>query len=521
MTKKAFRPTPHRVQNSIKILAGTKTNATIRDLDENEDESKKQVKHIIGHVEKIDENKINGNGWYIKGNDGELYKCSCSSTLYQLPENKKKDGFLYPTEAVIVDVTINPVLKTNKITSINLEGDEKLDISKWTHGEAGTLVIAKPKAAMSISEGMISLDYSNNSQILASEEGISLSGENTYVNSSKTYISSSDGVFINNVNIYDTITSTAQKKVEENVENILYTSDKIDDIYIQQSQNIVQTSFENNIEVTNEERVIFDIKDQTYNPSRDQIYSLLSNSNEEEIFTIYKNGVATIKSKNATDNYNTDLYSTITWISNIYGYQNTLHIINPFSCKCCEDEYKEIVDYIDYCPKCGIFGVLQQKGDKIVCSSCKSNYCQSCGHYEGADGCNDRTNNLFELNYTKINTKVTACSLCEKEVQIPNNLIKTYIDYCPVCNKFNVLITKENEYEYNGENILYCTSCHSAFCSSCGTVKKNLLKPTLERIEVDSFTEKIINYNEYNIQNCKLFYITQNTNNEENEEDIW
>ena len=35
--KKAFRPTPARFKNSIKILAGTKTNATIRDIEEDKE----------------------------------------------------------------------------------------------------------------------------------------------------------------------------------------------------------------------------------------------------------------------------------------------------------------------------------------------------------------------------------------------------------------------------------------------------------------------------------------------------
>ena len=56
MSQKIFRHTPHRGADAIKILAGTKTNATIRDLEETiEDiEEKEGVVTVIDKEQRME-----------------------------------------------------------------------------------------------------------------------------------------------------------------------------------------------------------------------------------------------------------------------------------------------------------------------------------------------------------------------------------------------------------------------------------------------------------------------------------
>ena len=70
MAKKAFRPTIARTQNSMKVINSTKTNATIRDLDEEEGELEEKE----GVVVSIKRDLINGTGWTVKDAEGNLYK---------------------------------------------------------------------------------------------------------------------------------------------------------------------------------------------------------------------------------------------------------------------------------------------------------------------------------------------------------------------------------------------------------------------------------------------------------------
>ena len=96
--KPSFRPTPTQVADSLKILTGVKTNSTIRDLEEEEGELEEKE----GIVVSIQEDKINGAGWTVKDDKGELYVCSCASNMYDLPETKEHGGVLYPSDNVKV-----------------------------------------------------------------------------------------------------------------------------------------------------------------------------------------------------------------------------------------------------------------------------------------------------------------------------------------------------------------------------------------------------------------------------------
>ena len=74
----SFRPSIARVQNAQKIFTSTKTNATIRDLEEEEGELEEKE----GTVVSIKRDLINGKGWTVQDKDGQTYLCSCASSMY-------------------------------------------------------------------------------------------------------------------------------------------------------------------------------------------------------------------------------------------------------------------------------------------------------------------------------------------------------------------------------------------------------------------------------------------------------
>ena len=114
MTRSSFRPTVARTQNALKIINGTKTNATIRDLEEEEGELEEKEGTVIS----IKRDLINGAGWTVRDNEGNTYICSCASSMYEIPETTERGGILYPKESIRVTFTVNPVLKINTIKEI-------------------------------------------------------------------------------------------------------------------------------------------------------------------------------------------------------------------------------------------------------------------------------------------------------------------------------------------------------------------------------------------------------------------
>ena len=173
MSGHSFRPSIARVQNAQKVFTSAKTNATIRDLEEEEGELEEKE----GTVVSIKRDSINGSGWTVKDKEGNIYICSCASSMYEIPETVERGGVLYPKETIKVTFTVNPVLRINTIKEIKSLGSEteKLDISKWQHGDESTTVIAKPKSALSISDGFIKLDYNNdNKNVLYHQRNLSL-----------------------------------------------------------------------------------------------------------------------------------------------------------------------------------------------------------------------------------------------------------------------------------------------------------------------------------------------------------
>ena len=193
MSGHTFRPSVARVQNAQKIFTSTKTNATIRDLEEEEGELEEKE----GTVVSIKRDLINGAGWTVKDKEGQTYICSCASSMYEVPDTVERGGILYPKDTVEVTFTVNPVLRINIIKEIKSLGEEteSLDIGEWKHEDESTTVIAKPKSAVSISNGLIRLSYKNegdkdNNEVSADKDGVKTSGKETNINTDKLSINS-------------------------------------------------------------------------------------------------------------------------------------------------------------------------------------------------------------------------------------------------------------------------------------------------------------------------------------------
>ena len=241
MSNHTFRPSIARVQNAQKIFTSTKTNATIRDLEEEEGELEEKE----GVVVSIKRDLINGKGWTVKDKDGEIYLCSCASSMYEVPETVERGGILYPTDTVEVIFTINPVLRINTIKEIKSLGEETeaLDVSKWTHGDESTTVIAKPKSALSISNGFIKFDYNNDNQMLADANSIKTQGKKTEINTDTLSINSKD-IDINGVSVEDLLHSNG---IAVSNEYVTYTFDSPGgSISIDRTNNITQVDINAN-----------------------------------------------------------------------------------------------------------------------------------------------------------------------------------------------------------------------------------------------------------------------------------
>ena len=102
MSGHAFRHSIARVQNAQKAFTSNKTNATIRDLEEEEGE----LEEKNGTVVSIKRDMINGAGWTVQDDEGQTYICSCASSMYEIPETVERGGILYPKETVEVTFTV-------------------------------------------------------------------------------------------------------------------------------------------------------------------------------------------------------------------------------------------------------------------------------------------------------------------------------------------------------------------------------------------------------------------------------
>ena len=457
MSGHAFRPSIARVQKSQQVFTSTKTNATIRDLEEEEGELEEKE----GTVVSIKRDLINGSGWTVKDKDGETYICSCASSMYEVPETVERGGILYPKETVEVVFTVNPVLRINTIKEIKSLGEEteKLDISKWKHGDESTTVIAKPKSALSISDGFIKLDYNNDNKVLADKDGVKTQGKKTSIDTEKLSINS------NNI---DVLGKTLDDLINGNALNVSnsYASYNLDTInnahvLIDRTNNITQITINGEVSQTG---VIAQIMDPQSIPIRTQTQQLVTDGNCIDTLTIDENGVISVALNCPEEKI---IPSTYTYLTPQIEGRNYIKVIVKETCDYCDEGDNTTSEFLNYCPKCGNWNTLVDTStSKIQCTSCLIKYCENCGH--STDG----TLQLKKYKDNYITASGTTCPHCK--TQLASGTSKIYANYCPYCKTWGHLYT-EDYHDVDNEviNVLTCDSCDTSYCCTCGIDQKH------------------------------------------------
>lgn len=458
MKKKGFRYTQGRVQKATQLISNTRTNVTIRDLEEEEGELEEKE----GTVVSIKEDLINGNGWTVKDTDGQTYTCSCAASMYELPETKTRGGMLYPVETVKVKFQINPVLRLNTITEITSLGEEtaKLDISKWKHGDAATTVIAKPRSAIAISDGFITMNYDNNNQIIANEDSVSTEGKKTNINTDTLNINTTN-VNVNNKPLLELISEEALNVSNEYVSYNIDTIQNIN-LLLDRSNNMTQINIDTGENKISGYGVIGEIKDQKSIPIREQSQQLITDGNCVDIVVIDTDGIIRVKSFENECTSERIISSTNNWITPQIQSRNYIKVIVKQTCSSCDEGTNTKSEFINYCPSCKNFDSLIDTSTSIKCNTCGTTYCQNCGHNLS----NPSAEKLKKYQDNYISAYGTTCQYCNTQLQPNTN--KQYVNYCPECQQWGWLRQSEMQQDNNTINILECGYCNSKFCSTCG-----------------------------------------------------
>ena len=460
MSGHAFRHSIARVQNAQKAFTSNKTNATIRDLEEGEGELEEKK----GTVVSIKRDMINGAGWTVKDDEGQTYICSCASSMYEIPETVERGGVLYPKETVEVTFTVNPVLRVNTIKEIKSLGKEtdKLDISKWQHGDESTTVIAKPKSAISISDGFIKFDYNNDNKMLADSDSIKTEGKQTDINTQSLNINSP------NISVLGQKIEDILKNNALNVSNDYKTFDVNSEgplsLIADRTNNMTQLHISGNMAITsNEPVVVGQIKDQQSIPVRTQSQFITDGDCVDKV-TIDTNGIITIESTNGcTKERNYD--STHNWITPQVLSRNYIKVVVKQTCDYCDEGNNTEMEYINYCPKCNTWNTLVDTGTSIRCSECGIRFCQNCGK-----DLESQTYVLKQYADNNISVYGTTCKHCNNYLQ--PGTVKEFVNYCPNCETWGNLSHSERLEEEDIISILKCT-CESEYCATCGIDQDN------------------------------------------------
>lgn len=453
---KRFRPTYGRVQNATSLINGGKGNATIRSLDEEEGELEEKE----GVVVSIKQDFINGAGWKVKS-EGQTYMCSCATSMYELPETKERGGYLYPTETIKVKFQINPILKINTITEVTSAGSEteKIDINKWKHGDESTTVIAKPRSAISISDGFITMNYNNNNKVVADDDGVKTEGQKTQINTKETNIDS-DTIKVKGVYLTDLI--TGESRLVSN-EFSSYDLGQIDEanISVNRTNNITQLDIYGEMDI-NDGMVVGEIKDQKLFPLTTQSQQLVTDGTCTYKITVDDNGVIYISSVNScTDNDKVLITSLTQWSTPQVNTYNYIKVVVRETCDYCDEGTNTKSEFINYCPQCNTFNTLIDSPTSIKCKICRTEYCQNCG--------TNIQNPSQKLKFYKdnyISAYGTACKYCKTHLE--GGITKQYVNYCPDCEEWGWLTQSVMQQGEDTINILKCNNCGNNFCSTCG-----------------------------------------------------
>lgn len=455
MSFKNFRPTNNRVQNASKTINGTRTNATIRDIEEEEGELEEKE----GIVVSIKRDLINGAGWTVKSDD-QTYVCSCATSMYEIPETVERGGILYPKDTVKVKFQINPVLRLNTITEITSLGKETdtLDISQWQHKDEATTIIAKPKSALSISNGFITMNYDNNNKVIANEDAIETEGKSTNINTKKLNINS-DEVTLQGTTLVDFITGETRQVSNEFVSYNIDTVDGVN-LFVDRSNNVIQLNINTN---SNRYGVVGEIKDQKAIPLRLQSQQLITDGNCVERIVIDTNGIISLeKFQNECPSEKRNIMSTHTWMTPQIESRNYIKVIVQETCNYCSEGTNSKSEFINYCPHCQNFNSLINTSISIRCNKCGAQYCQNCGTNK-----QNSNEQLKKYNQNYISAYGVTCQYCKNQLSPGTN--KQYVNYCPNCQQWGDLIQSEMSQGNDIINILECSYCNSKFCSTCGT----------------------------------------------------
>ena len=493
MSGHSFRPSIAKVQNAQKIFTSAKTNATIRDLEEEEGELEEKE----GVVVSIKRDKINGAGWTVKDAEGQLYICSCASSMYEMPETVERGGILYPTDNVEVVFTVNPVLRINTIKEIKSLGEEteKIDISQWTHGDEATTVIAKPKSALSISDGLIKIDYNNDNRILADPEGVKTEGKKTTIDTEKLEINSYD------ININGQTFSNVLSDNALNVSNqyIKYTLDSPLNTQVDRSNNITQLDIYGSTKIT-EKQVIGEIKDQKLIPAEEKSQRLVTDGDCTNLVTIDTDGIIYIEPFENECPKEVSIKSLTQWLTPQIETRNYIKVTVKQICNNCDTWDNTEREFINYCPKCGNWACLYDAPtSKIKCTRCSAEFCENCGK--------ELTNPSLRLRDYADNYVIaygTTCSHCES--QLTKGTTKYYVNYCPDCKTWGMMIREEYYENDKIINVLRCMTCGSQYCCTCGVDQKVSQEESKLKLGL-TLTNNPVQYDTYKNAIRKLKYL--------------
>ena len=465
MGKRAFRPSIARTQNSMKVFASTKTNATIRDLEEEEGELEEKE----GTVVSIKRDMINGAGWTVKDKEGNTYICSCASSMYEVPETVERGGILYPTDTVEVVFTVNPVLRINTIKEITSLGEETetLDISEWTHDDESTTVIAKPKSALSISNGLIQLNYNNDNSVLADEEAVKTQGKETNIDTEKLSINSYE-IEVQGVSLADMIKDNAlQVSNEYNTYslNIPNGNMRIDTANNMTQIDIYAKNFKGY-------GVIGEIQDQNSIPIKEISQQLITDGDNVDMITIDENGIIRIYPFEVDDTTDYDRYnnsnkkrniqSLTSWMTPRSKARNFLEVTVKQTCDYCDEWGNTLSEFINYCPHCNNWSCLSDTStSKVRCSRCNAEYCENCG-----TGITYTSEQLRKYRDNHVYAHGSTCPHCESTLKEGGT--KIYVNYCPDCEQWGVLFQSTIDKDNKTINVMICANCGKEYCCTCG-----------------------------------------------------
>ena len=455
MSQKIFHHSPHRAVDSMKILVGNKTNATIRDFEETEED----IEEVTGVVISIDKDKITGNGWEVKDEDGNVFYCSMPFSLYDLPETREYGGVYYPTEPVTVKVTKNNVLRTNTITEVTSLGKDEtsVDLSKWKHGDKPTTIIGKAKSAISISDNFITFNYDNTNLIKADNKSLKMEGDQTDINTKNLNINSEVNLNGEPLDYY------IHKKTLNTLDNV--NNRNINGVNVTQTNGLTQMNILNTMYIPSEnQRILFDLLDPRYYPDTTQTHPLLTGDDIHKIY-IYPNGLVSVQSRNQVPVSEGEIRSTINWITPQYSKKNIITINVASSCGCCDHGAGGVREYFNYCPHCKTWNTLYESQYIIKCNACSNTWCPGCGHIHNKDCGFTELDLKAYSGVNKISGMTTYCNYCRDK--IPVGLSREYANYCPKCHQWGYLKIDDKVLDGETVRLLHCSYCNEDYCLNC------------------------------------------------------